>query len=93
MIKNYNKNGDEIDLDGYVLREQDFPELYRTIDRLEERRSDEQRVPDIRKQRRMAARPRKREDHRRVRGCGSDRAEPVHDERGALDAGDRQSGA
>lgn len=87
MIKNYNQKGEEIDLDGYVLREQDFPELYRAIDRIEAgRRSDERRVPDIREQRRMAARPRKREDHRRVRGSGGDRHEPVHDERGPMEA-------
>lgn len=91
MIRNYNKNGDEIDLNGYVLREQDFPELYRTIDRLGERRSDEKRVPDLREQRRMAARPRSHDRRERRGGCDWD--ESVHEQRGSLDAEDRQSGA
>lgn len=36
MIKNYNAAGEEIDLTGYLIKEQENPEVYRIIDRINE---------------------------------------------------------
>lgn len=46
MIKNFNSSGEEIDLTGYLIREQDFPEVYRILDRIQEEKDERRNQSD-----------------------------------------------